>query len=221
VIIAFSRNAFGVRGKQANGIGRPTPSRGKAREPSIGATYSPFGATMESAEARKIYFEINRLNEIAWAWSDAAHTDHQIVALWFEADTPTDMLTPKKYYAFHLAIKDDAFDTFLRYLSVFTAKAGNVKKETIQEFVWPTPPTFPGESKVPDDQRRCIACWLTFSDGTKIDLILEREAYLRNIPRAFFRPIFKKDMDLNTFLRARSGRGQRVIQHRPVRQKGA
>lgn len=176
---------------------------------------------MESPELRKDFFGNNRLNEIAWAWSDAAQTNHQIVALWFEADTPMDMLTPKKYYAFHLAIRDDAFDAFLPYLSVFAAKAGTVEKETIQEFVWPYPPTFPGKSKVPDDQRRCLACWLTFSDGTKIDLILEREGNLRNIPRAFFRPILKKDKDLNTFLRARSGRGQRVIQHRPVRQKGA
>lgn len=176
---------------------------------------------MESFEPRKVYFDSQRLNEIAWAWSDTAQTDDQIVALWFEADSPTNLLSPQKYYAFHLAIRDDAFETFLPYLSVFAAKAGAVQKETLQEFVWPYPPAFPGESKVPDDQRRCVACCLTFLDGTKIDLILEREGNLRNIPRACFRPILKKNTDLNAFLRARAGRGHRVIQHRPGRQKGA
>ena len=176
---------------------------------------------MESPDSRKVFFDNGRLNEIAWAWSDTAQSDHQIVALWFEADSPTDLLSPKKYFAFHLAIRDDGFDAFLPYLSVFAAKAGAVEKETIDEFVWPYPPTFPGDRKVPDDQRRCVACWLTFSDGTKIDLIIEREGNLRNIPRACFRPILKKDLDLNVFLRARGGRGQRVIKHRPVRQKGA
>src|SRR5262249_8366956 len=58
----------------------------------------------ESSESRKDFFGSKRLNEIAWAWSDASQTDHQIVALWFEADSPPDMLTPKKYYGFHLAI---------------------------------------------------------------------------------------------------------------------
>jgi hypothetical protein len=177
--------------------------------------------TVESPESRKVYFDNQRLNEIAWAWSDTAQVDHQVVALWFEADSPKDLLSPKKFYAFHLAIRDDAFDAFLPYLSVFAGKAGTVAKETTQEFVWPYPPTFPGESKVADDKRRCLACWLTFSGGTKIDLILEREGNLRNIPRACFRPILKKELDLNTFLRARVGGSHRVIQHRPVRAKGA
>ncbi|MBI2803931.1 MAG: hypothetical protein HYX68_02995 [Planctomycetes bacterium] len=141
---------------------------------------------MESSETKKTYFDDHRLNEIAWAWGEAAQADHQIVALWFEADSPTNLLSPRKFYAFHLAIRDDAFDAFLPYLSVFAAKAGAVEKETIEDFVWPYPPTFPGEAKVPDEGRRCRACWLTFSDGTKIDLILEREGNLRNIPRACF-----------------------------------
>jgi hypothetical protein len=177
--------------------------------------------TVESHEARKVYFDNQRLNEIAWAWSDAAQANSHIVALWFEADAPSDLLSPKKYYAFHLAIRDDAFDVFLPDLSVFLSKGGDVKKETIHEFVWPYPPSFPGETKVPEERRRCTACWLTFADGTKVDLILERESNLRNIPRACFRPIVKKDFDLNTLLRARAGKGHRVIQHRPVRQKGA
>jgi hypothetical protein len=175
---------------------------------------------MESADSRKVYFDDARLNEIAWAWSDAAQHEQQIVALWFEADSPKDLLSPKKYYGFHVAIRDDAFDAFLPYLAVFAAKAGEIKKESIEEFVWPNPPTYPDERKVPDDQRRCLASWLTFTDGTKVDLIVERESNLRNIPRACFRPILKKELDLNTFLRARAGRGHRVIQHRPVRQKG-
>jgi hypothetical protein len=201
--------------------GGPKPLCGKAREKAFVVIYSLFGDTVESPESRKVYFDNKLLNEIAWAWSDTAQADHQIVALWFEADSPKDLLSPKKYYAFHLAIRDDAFDAFLPYLTVFAAKAGTIEKEMIEEFVWPYPPTFPGESMVPDDQRRCLACWLTFSDGTKIDLILEREGFLGNIPRACFRPILKKDLDLNSFLRARAGRGHRVIKHRPVRQKGA
>jgi hypothetical protein len=84
---------------------------------------------MESAESRKVYFDNHRLNEIAWAWSDAAQTDRQIVALWFEADSPKDLLSPKKFYAFHVGIRDDAFDAFIPYLHVFAGKPGSVEKK--------------------------------------------------------------------------------------------
>lgn len=167
---------------------------------------------------RKVFFDVARLNEIAWSWGDAAEVDPRVTSFWFETDGRQDLLCPRKYFAYHISIRDEAYYAFVESRGEFIAKAGAVKSEATEKFAWPYAPSYGGE-KVAEADRCVFASWLTFDDGTKIDLILERHSTIRNIPRAFCRPLLKKELPFETLRQHRVGRANRCIQHRPVRPK--
>jgi len=175
---------------------------------------------MDNNDGQKLFFDDDRLNAIAWAWGDAVSPDSRLTGFWFETDVRQDLLTPKRYYAFHVSVRDESFDDFLASRSEFVSKAGELKKEVVEDLVWPYAPSYSGQ-KVPESERRVSACWLTFADGRKIDLIVERHSKIRNIPRAFCRPLLQKQVAFESLVRHRIGKGNRVIQHRPTRPKGS
>lgn len=175
---------------------------------------------MDTAVDHKRFFDDDRLNAIACAWGDAVLPDSRLTGFWFETDVRQDLLTPKRYYAFHVSVHDESFDHFIATRGEFEIKAGELKKEVVEDVVWPYAPSYSGE-KVPEGERRVTACWLTFVDGRNIDLIIERHSKIRNIPRAFCRPLLQKQVAFESLVRHRIGKGNRVIQHRPTRPRSS
>ena len=164
----------------------------------------------------KRFFDDDRLNTMAWAWREATLSDSRITGFWFESDVRQDLLTPKQYYAFHVSVRDEGIDEFVAGRGEFVKRAGELKKEDVQDLVWPYARSYSG-NKVSEDERRVTACWLTFEDARRVDLIVERHSKIRNIPRAFCRPLMDKEVTFESLVRHRIGKGNRVIQHRPTR----
>lgn len=110
---------------------------------------------MDTVDGRKRFFDDEALNAIAWVWGDAVRFDERLTGFWFETDVRQDLLTPRRYYAFHISVRDESFDDFVADRESFVVKAGALQTHSAQVLVWPYARTYSGK-KVPKMSGACL-----------------------------------------------------------------